>query len=458
GELEVVRGEQREGTHARGDVARHRQGERQPVEGTGAAADLIEENETARGGVVQVVGGPGHLHHEGGAPAGEIIRRSDAREDAIDRPEHGALRGHVAAHVREQRDERRLAHILRRPANVRSGDDDHAQLHYDRQVLGYERTLREALDHRVAPALDREARLRGQLRTGPLEHAGPLRESGQGVELGERAGGGLQRTQGVDEPRQNLLVQLLLARQRLIARPQHPLLEALQLLGDEALGGLHGLATHVVLRRTLGIAARDFDEEALHAVVAELERGEPRALAFAPLQLEEELIGVGGGAPQLIELGVVAGGDHLAVAHQCGGLGGDGGSEQSHHVLVLVHASAQLLEERRIERHERGAQRRHGGERAAQQREVAPPRRAQCHPRENALDIAHALQVAAHAVESARLDQGADRVVALAQQRVSGQWAVEPASQLPRAHGGGAAVDHREQRRVLTSAETRIEL
>src|SRR2546430_13647966 len=51
----------------------------------------------------QDVGGLGHLHHEGGAPAGEIIRRSDAREDAIDRPEHGALRGHVAAHVREQR-------------------------------------------------------------------------------------------------------------------------------------------------------------------------------------------------------------------------------------------------------------------------------------------------------------------------------------------------------------------
>src|SRR5256886_16144192 len=63
---------------------------------------------------------------------------------------------------------------------------------------------------------------------------------------------------------------------------------------------------------------------------------EPRALALAPLQLEEELIGVGGDAPQLIELGVVAGGDHLAVAHQRGRLGGDGGSEQSHHVLVLV--------------------------------------------------------------------------------------------------------------------------
>src|SRR5207302_629848 len=80
------------------------------------------------------------------------------------------------------------------------------------------------------------------------------------------------------------------------------------------------------------------------------------------------------------------------------------------------------------------------------------------HSSTQARHVAHALEVAAHGVESAGLDQGADRVVALAQQRVSGQWAVEPASQLPRADGGGAAVDHREQRRVLTPAETRIEL
>ena len=84
-ELEVVRGEQRKGPHARGDVARHRPGERQTIEGTGAAADLIQQNETARGGVMQDVGRFRHLHHEGGASAGEIIRRPDARKNTIQR-------------------------------------------------------------------------------------------------------------------------------------------------------------------------------------------------------------------------------------------------------------------------------------------------------------------------------------------------------------------------------------
>ena len=58
------------------------------------------------GGVVQDVRGFGHLHHERGAPAGQIVARADAREDAIERPEHRALRRHEAADVREQHDQR----------------------------------------------------------------------------------------------------------------------------------------------------------------------------------------------------------------------------------------------------------------------------------------------------------------------------------------------------------------
>src|SRR5205823_9691327 len=57
----------------------------------------------------------------------------------------------------------------------------------------------------------------------------------------------------------------------------------------------------------------------------------------------------------------------------------------------------------------------------SQLREVARPRRAQRHARENALHIAHTLQVAAHGLKGARLDQRADRVVALAQRHLTGQ-------------------------------------
>src|SRR4029077_9792524 len=207
------------------------------------------------------------------------------------------------------------------------------------------------------------------------EDAGAFGERGEGIEFAEGAGRGLQRTERVDETRQDLFIELPLARECLVARSQHPVLEALELLGDEALGRLYGLAAHVILRHSLGIAPRNLDEEPLHAGVAALERRKSGALALAPLELEKELISVGCNTPQLVELAVVAWGDHVAIAHERRGLGGDGGGEQRHDVLMLAHPAAQLPDQRRIERLERGPHGRQRSERAAQLRQVARPRR-----------------------------------------------------------------------------------
>src|SRR5262249_32645204 len=109
-------------------------------------------------------------------------------------------------------------------------------------------------DHRMAPRLDRKARLADQGGRAPLERGGPLGQRRERVEPGERGGSPLKRRESVDEPRQYLLVQLALARERLVARAEHPVLEALELGGDEALGGAHRLAADVVLRYPLGVA------------------------------------------------------------------------------------------------------------------------------------------------------------------------------------------------------------
>ena len=64
GEFVVVRGEERTGSTSEkrfGDCPR----QAQPVEGAGAAADLVEDHQAAAGGVVEDVRGFGHLHHEG---------------------------------------------------------------------------------------------------------------------------------------------------------------------------------------------------------------------------------------------------------------------------------------------------------------------------------------------------------------------------------------------------------
>ena len=156
-ELEVVSREQREdAVHAR-DVARDGPRQRQAVVGAGAAPDLVHEDEALVRGIVEDVGRFGHLHHERRAAAGQVVAGADAREDAVDRSEHGALGRHEAAHVRQQHDQRALAHVGALAAHVRAGDHQHAARRVEHQVVGHERPVDEMFDDGMTAAAYLEA-------------------------------------------------------------------------------------------------------------------------------------------------------------------------------------------------------------------------------------------------------------------------------------------------------------
>ena len=59
-------------------------GDRQPVEGGGAAADLVQDDQRARAGLIEDSRGLHHLHHKGRAPARQIVGGADAREQPVD--------------------------------------------------------------------------------------------------------------------------------------------------------------------------------------------------------------------------------------------------------------------------------------------------------------------------------------------------------------------------------------
>src|SRR5690606_3346161 len=104
GEFEIVRGKQRVAAVDRGQVACAGLGQRQPVVGRSAAPDLVHQHQRLLGGVVQDVAGLGHLHHEGGLAAGEVVAGANAGEDAVDRTDCCACGGNEAADVRQQYD------------------------------------------------------------------------------------------------------------------------------------------------------------------------------------------------------------------------------------------------------------------------------------------------------------------------------------------------------------------
>ena len=320
GEFEIMGGEQRESADACREVARRRSSEREAVESAGAAADFVHQHQAAGRRVVQDVGGLCHLDHEGRAAASQIITRADAGEHPIERPDLRRDGRYEAADVREDHDQGRLAHEGALAAHVGAGDHPHAGRRVECEIVRHERAVDEALDHRMAPAADAQHGAIDQFRGHPAQRRRPLGEGGQGVELGDGGSGVLQRRQHRGEPLEQRFPQHPLAGERTLARTEHLVLKTFELRCDEPLGVLDGLATQIIGRHLGRLAARQLDEEALHAVVAELQLRQAGAGAFAGFEFEQEGVRVRGDVPQFVEFGIMPGGDHAAITQQCGRL------------------------------------------------------------------------------------------------------------------------------------------
>src|SRR4051794_33005845 len=100
----VMSCEERLSARLRVDVFDGGPGDGESVVGCGAATDLVEEDERARSGSVEDRGGLGHLDHEGGTAACEIVGGSNAGEDAIDDGESRASGGNPGTHLRHDDD------------------------------------------------------------------------------------------------------------------------------------------------------------------------------------------------------------------------------------------------------------------------------------------------------------------------------------------------------------------
>ena len=161
--LEVVGGEERERPVALQELPRDGPGEGESVEGRSAAPDLVHQHQAPFGRVVEDIGRFGHLDHEGRAPAREVVGRTDAREDLIDRPEARRFRRNERAHVRHQHDERDLAHVSGLAAHVGPGDEEQLALGREPRVVGDE-GLDLRFDDRVAARVDLDENVFGEFR------------------------------------------------------------------------------------------------------------------------------------------------------------------------------------------------------------------------------------------------------------------------------------------------------
>ena len=84
GQFMVMRGEKRFGADLVVQMFDDGPCQAQAVECARAAADFIQDDQAARGGVVEDVRRLAHFHHERRLAAGEVVAGADAGEDAVD--------------------------------------------------------------------------------------------------------------------------------------------------------------------------------------------------------------------------------------------------------------------------------------------------------------------------------------------------------------------------------------
>ena len=150
----------------------------------------------------------------------------------------------------------------------------------------------------------------------------------------------------------------------------------------------------------------------MHAVVADLEVGQAGAGLLADLQVHQILPGVLAERLQLVQLGVVTGLQHAAVADHRRRVVDNGAGQQLGQLWVGANALGQGAEVRRFEEGHRLLQFRQGGEGITQARQVTRARIAQADTGEDALQVADFLQLWLQVLEAVALQQAGDGFLA----------------------------------------------
>ena len=159
GELVVVGGEDGAGAQARVvvQVLDHGAGDGDAVVGAGAAANFVEHDEAAGGGLGEDGGEFQHLDHEGAGAGGEVVVRADAGEDAVDDADGGAGGGDEAADLGHENDQGDLAQVGGLARHVGAGEDgDLALGGIEDRVVGDEALVLGEFDDGVAAGFDFE--------------------------------------------------------------------------------------------------------------------------------------------------------------------------------------------------------------------------------------------------------------------------------------------------------------
>jgi hypothetical protein len=268
----------------------------------------------------------------------------------------------------------------------------------------------------------------------------------QHVEHREHLGRVVEAAPLAGHRRPQLVEQVDLAPHALLLGAEHLPLPLVELGGRVAFGVLHRLLADVVRRHLLRMRPADLQEEAEHAVVADLERGDARPLDLLRLVAGDPGLAAGGELHELVEGRVEARPDEAALAGEHRAAFAERGGDAGGDVGAGVEAVAEIAQQaaaRTEQRHHVGEDRR----RPADPLEVARAGPARHHPADEPLDVADARQPLREPRREDRVgDERGHRIETVVDRRHVDQRRREPVAEEPRPHRRLRAVEHAGQR------------
>ena len=454
----VVGGEQRARAGSPGDVFHRSPGDGEPVERGRPPPHFVQYEQAARRGEFEDIRHLRHLHHEGGLAAIEVVGSADAREDAVGQGDVRRGRGHKAANMRHQRDQRHLAHVGGLARHIRPGDDHHAVFAVEMGVVGHEHRAPQPLfDHRMPPLHDLIAPFVVDRGAHVLVFLRHKRKREQNVERLERPGRGAQARQGLFQRFADLAKKLIFQVYGVFLRAEDLAFQLLQFLGDEALAVCQRLLAGIAVRDEIVKRARDFYVIAKDAIVADLQVLDARGFPFALLQFGQIGLAIVGDVAQLVQLRVVTVADHAAFAHGERRVVVDGAGKQRAYVIHRVERLRAALDERRIAGGGILPDQRHHLQGRAQGDAIAGVERVIGDAAQQAFDVVNAAERLAQRV-------GLEKTLCEALHGVQTRFdlprvterALDPVAQKPPAHRRLRAIEDTEQGAALAASVRRL--
>src|SRR2546425_2372539 len=323
-------------------------GDGQAVERRRATADFVQKHETRGRRLNQDGSDFTHLHEKRRTASREIVRRADARENAVGERQLGLARGNKRPHLRQDHDQRGLAQIGGFAAHVRPGDEQNLlPFGFETNVVRDEALAalpQQFFYDRMAPADDEQFTFIAKGRTHITAIGGELREGGQYVEFGDGGGRAAQARgfggNGSTDFSEELPLEF---KDALVGGKNFPFV-FLQFRRSETLGIDERLLTFEIRRNEMQIGFGNLDVVAEHLVKANLERGNARALAFALFHRGDDLLAVPAQTADFVKFRVVARADYAGFAGLRGRLLGNGALQAFADVAELIELLKEMAQ------------------------------------------------------------------------------------------------------------------